>query len=134
MRVREDLFVWRKSPKFQNGMNFPVVAPCPQFSQTVGPPVDELCPLSPLTRAGSRGGSCCQVFPGTGSCCQVFPGTSIQPFPVCHRVVGDVEQLTPHACDCFLVLAFSFIYYSFFLLVVDVCKSPCFELRREHWA
>lgn len=48
--------MWRKSPKFQNGMNFPVVAPCPQFSQTVGPPVDELCPLSPLTRAGSRGG------------------------------------------------------------------------------
>lgn len=65
---------------------------------------------------------------GAGSCRQVFPATSMQPFPVCHRVVGDVQQLTPRTCDCFLLFAFSFIYYSFFLLVVDVCKSPRFEL------
>lgn len=64
-------------------------------------------------------------------CCHVLPATSIQaaqPFLVCHFVMGNVRQLAAQTSDCFLVFAFSFIYYSFFLLVLDVCKSSCFEL------
>lgn len=73
----------------------------------------------------------------TRCCCHVLPATSIQaaqPFLVCHFVMGNVRQLAAQTSDCFLVFAFSFIYYSFFLLVLDVCKSSCFELWREHWA
>lgn len=56
------------------------------------------------------------------------------PFLVCHFVVGNVQQLAAQTSDCFLVFAFSFIYYSSFLLVLDVCKSSSFEMWREHWA
>lgn len=48
--------------------------------------------------------------------------------PVCHLVVGNVRQLAAQPAACCLVFAFSFIYYSVFLLVSDVCKSSCFEL------
>lgn len=56
------------------------------------------------------------------------------PFLVCHFVVGNVWQLAAQTSDCFLIFAFSFIYYSSFLLVLDVCKSSSFEMWREHWA
>lgn len=64
------------------------------------------------------------------TCCLPHPS---QPSLVCHFVMGNVRQLAAQASDCFLGFAFSFIYYSFFLLVLDVCKSSCFELWREHW-
>lgn len=84
-----------------------------------------VCPVGARYRVGDA------VLPSRAAC-HIHPST--QPFLVCHFVMGNVRQLAAQASDCFLVFAFSFIYYSFFLHVLDVCKSSCFELWREHWA
>lgn len=75
------------------------------------------------------------VETGAADTCSLATSTrAARPFLVCHLVMWNVRQLASQTSDCFLVFAFSFIYYSFFLLVLDVRKSSVFELWREHWA
>lgn len=117
------------------GMDFPVVTSAPHCHQTihahVNPPVPVLYPLLHGTASPPCVPRVCKARGGTRCCCHVLPAASIpaaQPSLVCHFVMGNVRQLAAQASDCFLGFAFSFIYYSFFLLVLDVCKSSCFEL------
>lgn len=66
----------------------------------------------------------------SGAACHIHPSSPAFPcLSLCY-----MECTAISGSDfCFLVFAFSFIYYSFFLLVLDVCKYSCFELWREHW-